>query len=559
MHNLQLDGRLRKIPPPPKAISSNLLGTPNHLRIIPRMVDQSATAPASLQSRLLDWIERLGNRLPHPMTLFIIGAIVVLILSQIAAWSGWSVEGERAVGLLEGEGAYWAIQSLVSNFTGFRPLGVVLVGMLGIGIAERTGAIGALLKVCMLITPARLLTPAMIFLGIMSSMALDAGYVVLPPIAAALYKSVGRSPLVGLATVFVGVSAGFSANLIITGLDPLLAELSTEGATLLDPGYQVAATCNWWFMIVSTFLLTAVGWGVTAWFVEPRYAAKPADEGGPSAVTEEDLASQQITPEEVRGLKASGVTLLGFAVILLLLINPGDLLPYQPPLQGADGPFPKWVAAIVPLLFFFFLMPGLAYGWAAGTIRNDHDVAGMMGKTMAEMGPYIVLAFFAAQFVAYFEHSNLGKMLALTGGSALAAAELPSWLLIIGFILLVMVANMFIGSASAKYAFFAPVFVPMFMKGGQLSPELTQAAYRVGDSCSNIITPLNPYVVIILVFMQKYMPRGGIGTLVALMLPYAIVFAVIWSALLLLWMTTGADLGPSGPLHYTPSAPSPAP
>jgi len=507
------------------------------------------------------------------MTLFVIGALLVLALSQIAASSGWSADKKvmqpnaegvevetviqvKANGLLAGDGAYWAIDNLVKNFTGFAPLGVVLVGMLGIGVAERAGAIGALLKVGMMITPQSLLTPAMIFLGIMSSMALDAGYVVLPPIAAALYKSVGRSPLVGIATVFVGVSAGFSANLFITGLDPLLAGFTAEGARILDDSYQVAATCNWWFMIGSTLVLTFVGWAVTAWMVEPRYARNLPEMGGPSPVTAEDLAAQKITAEERSGLIVAGVVFAVFLALILAMVNPGGILPYEPPLSGKAGPFPRWVHAIVPLLFFCFLLPGIAYGIASRTIKSDHDVAKMMGKTMADMGPYIVLAFFAAQFVAFFKESNLGEMLALAGGSALAAAELPPWLLVVAFILLVMVANLFIGSASAKYAFFAPVFVPMFMAGGKISPELTQAAYRVGDSCSNIITPLNPYVVIILVFMQKYMPKGGIGTLVALMLPYALVFGVIWTALLLLWMASGAELGPNGPLWYGVSEPS---
>ena len=304
-------------------------------------------------------------------------------------------------------------------------------------------------------------------------------------------------------------------------------------------------------MIVSTFLLTLVGWGVTAWFVEPRYARNSPDQGGPTPLEEEDLLARKITPGERRGLKAAGGVFTAFFVLLLLMINPGGHLPYDPPLAGKDGLFPRWVAAIVPLLFFCFLLPGLAYGLASGKIKSDHDVARMMGKTMADMGPYIVLAFFAAQFVAYFKHSNLGEMMALAGGQALASASFPPWVLIAAFILLVMVANMFIGSASAKYSFFAPVFVPMFMTGASISPELTQAAYRVGDSCSNIITPLNPYMVIILVFMQKYMPKGGIGTLIALMLPYALVFGVVWTGLLIFWMSTGMELGPQGPLWHS--------
>ena len=295
----------------------------------------SAGPEKEKRSGWLDLIERVGNRLPHPMTLFIVGTLIVLVLSQIADVCNWSaektvmkteaggtkvqtVETVTATGLLAGDGAFWAIKNMVKNFTEFAPLGVVLVGMLGIGVAERSGAIGALLKVCMLITPARLLTPSMILIGIMSSMALDAGYVVLPPIAAALYKSVGRSPLVGLAAVFVGVSAGFSANLFITGLDPLLAGLSSEGAQILEADHTVAPTANWWFMIVSTFLLTLVGWGVTAWFVEPRYARNSPDQGGPTPLTEEDLLARKITPGERRGLKAAGAV---FTVFFLSLIH----------------------------------------------------------------------------------------------------------------------------------------------------------------------------------------------------------------------------------------------
>ena len=516
----------------------------------------------------LDRIERVGNALPDPTTLFLIGALLVVLTSQLAANLDWTVEktvtrevvsavsGEtsrelvrvpiKAVGLLSAEGAYWMLRSMVSNFVSFPPLGIVLVGMLGIGLAEKSGLIGALLKGVMLAVPSRLLTPAVFFVGVMSSMGLDAGYVVLPPVAAALYTSVGRSPLVGLAAVFAGVSAGFSANLFLTSLDPLLAGLSTEGARLIDPGYAVAATANLYFMIASTVLLTAVGWAVTAWWVEPRYEGKPPAEGGPVPVSSEDLAAQRLSRRERRGLALAGLA----ALATLGLAGAAAALPGAP-LHGMDGRFPRWVMVIVPLIFLAFLVPGLVYGFTTGAIRNDKDVARLFGETMAGMGPYIVLAFFAAQFIAYFAHSGLGEMLALTGGQILARAQLPDASLMVGFIGVVMLANLFIGSMSAKYAFFAPVFVPMFMQVG-ISPELTQAAYRVGDSVSNVITPLNPYVVILLVFMQRYVPRAGIGTLVALMLPYALVFAAVWTLLLVLWMGAGLDLGPAGPLRYVP-------
>ena len=542
---------------------------------------------------LLDAIERLGNALPDPTTLFFLGALLVLLLSQLAASFEWTVEktisrevredvldsaggpvvdpatGEpitravldavtgqpkrervqvpvRATGLLSSEGLYWVLRSMVTNFTGFPPLGVVLVGMLGIGVAERSGLIGAALKAVLLAVPATLLTPTIFFVGVMSSLGLDAGYVVLPPVAAALYVAAGRSPLVGIAAVFAGVSAGFSANLFITSLDPLLAEFSTAGARLIDPDYAVAATANWWFMIASSVLLTTVGWAVTAWWVEPRFQGKPAEEGGAAPLAPEALASQRLSPQEQRGLVAAA----GAAGLALVVFAAAAWIPGAP-LDGLDGPFPRWVRVIVPLIFLGFLVPGLVYGVVTGSVRSDRDVARIMGEVMAGMGPYVVLAFFAAQFIAYFAHSGLGEMMAIAGGQALARAALPTAVLMVGFIAVVMVSNLFIGSMSAKYAFFAPVFVPMFMQVG-VSPELTQVAYRVGDSVTNVITPLNPYVVILLVYMQRYVPRAGIGTLVALMLPYTVVFALAWTALLVVWIGAGVALGPAGPLSYAP-------
>jgi aminobenzoyl-glutamate transport protein len=559
-------------------------------------VSEDAATPggASPGMRLLDAIERIGNALPDPATLFLIGAALVMVLSQVAAGLDWTVEkkvsrevreavrdsegrvvadpttGEpvtravidertgaprrelvtvpvRAVGLLSSEGLYWALRTMVKNFTDFPPLGVVLVGMLGIGLAEKTGFIAALLKATLLAVPPALLTPTVVFVGVMSSMGLDAGYVVLPPVAAALYQSVGRSPLVGIAAVFAGVSAGFGANLFITGLDPLLAKFTAASAQLLDPGAAVAATCNWWFMIASTVLLTAVGWAVTAWWVEPRFEGKAPEEGGAVPRSTDDLAAERLATAEKRGL---AIAILVAAAALLLFVV-AALIPGAP-LHGLDGTFPRWVRVIVPLLFFGFLLPGLVYGVATGSVRSDKDVARILAETMAGMGPYIVLAFFAAQFIAYFAHSGLGEMLAISGGQVLARASLPDTLLMEGFIGVVMVANLFIGSMSAKYAFFAPVFVPMFMQVG-ISPELTQVAYRIGDSVSNVITPLNPYVVILLVFMQRHMARAGIGTLVALMLPYTLAFVVAWSLLLAAWMWAGVPLGPGGPLAVDPA------
>ena len=540
----------------------------------------------------LDLIERAGNALPHPATLFALGAVVVVFASECAVRVDWSVERRvstpvvetlhddsgapivdpvtgdevtlgvvdpatgqpvrergvrtlRAKSLLSSDGLYWTLSSMVQSFVEFPPLGVVLVGMLGIGVAERSGLVGAALKGLMLAVPPALLTPTMVLVGVLSSLGLDAGYVVLPPVAAALYAALGRSPLVGLAAVFSGVAGGFGANLVVTSLDPLLAGLSTEGARLLDDGYSVAASANLYFMIASTVMLTTVGWATTSLWVEPRMSRKTAEDGGPSSAAP-TAGAEPLSADERRGLAAAGVALVvGVTALLVATWIPGA------PLYGVDGPFPRWIAVIVPLLFLGFLIPGVVYGAVAGTLRSDEDAAGMMSDSMAGMGSYIVLAFFAAQFIAYFKYSGLGEMLAISGGAVLASAALPAPLLMVGFVFVAMAGNLFIGSMSAKYAFFAPVFVPMFMAVG-ISPELTQVAYRIGDSVTNVITPLNPYMVIVLAFVQRHAPRSGIGTLVALMLPYTVAFTAGWLVLLVGWMLVGADLGPAGPLAYTP-------
>ena len=370
---------------------------------------------------------------------------------------------------------------------------------------------------------------------------------VLPPLAGALFLAAGRSPLAGIAAVTAGVTCGFSANLFITGLDPLLAGLSTAGAALLDPGYRVAISANWWFMIASTLVLTLAGALVTVRVVEPRLASSMATTLQPQAQPQTAASDTAHAPtQENRGLRWAGLTCL----VLLVLIVAAALIPGAP-LAGQGEHFPRWMEVLVPLLLVFFLATGLAYGLGAGSIRNDRDAVDMMGETMRTMGPYLVLAFFAAQFIACFAHSRLGEMLAITGGGWLAGLHLPTTGLVLAFVALVMVGNLIMGSASAKYALFAPVFVPVFMQVG-ISPELTQAAYRVGDSVTNGITPFNPYLVIILAFLRRYQPQAGLGTLLALMLPYAMVFAVVWSLLLGLWVIADWPLGPGGPLYYAP-------
>lgn len=532
----------------------------------------------------LGWIERIGNRLPDPATLFLMGTLGIMVLSAVAVALDWSVTHElprvvegsdevvwevqyetttvtledgtseerdvpkvsRPTSLLTAEGIYWLLKNLVKNFMEFPPLGIVLVGMIGIGLAERVGLVAVLLKYLMLLVPRALLTPAMVFLGIMSSMGIDAGYVVLPPLAAMLYRAVGRSPMAGIAAVFAGVAAGFNANLFITGLDPMLAKFTQEGAQVLDADYEVAATCNWWFAIASTFVITLAGWFTTSVFVERRFKRAAPEDGGPVPITDEELKAQEIKPEEKSALLwAFGSLGLVLAVVVASVLIPGWAL------HGTDGPFEKWVGRIVPILFFCFTVPSLVYGVRIKAIRNDKDAAKMMVDAIAAMAPIIVLAFFAAQFIKCFQYSGLDRMAALAGGQALGKAELETGVLVVAFIAVTVSFNMFVGSMSAKYAMFAPIFVPMFMLVG-ISPELTQAAYRIGDSVSNIITPLNAYLIIVLVFMRQVMPKAGMGTLIATMLPYTIVFGIVWTLLILGWIELGWDLGKDGPLTYDP-------
>ncbi|MEM9374229.1 MAG: AbgT family transporter [Planctomycetota bacterium] len=475
------------------------------------------------------------------------------------------------------------------------------------GPMERVGLISALLRAALSRVPGMLLTPAMIFLGIMSSLGSDAGYVVLPPLAALAYLAVGRSPLAGIAAVFAGVAAGFNANLLITSLEPLMSNLSQGAAQTIDTDRSVAATATWYFMAVSTVILTFVGWATTAMFVEKRLAGKsPEDGGAPVEAIRRELkprtelgdqlfklaigtlllagafgavgaakllgwlpgvpdhvlwplfalfgtvgvgflvagtGSGELEEHEVRGLQwATLIFAFGLALSTFMVFWKGS------PLHGTDGPFPRWVAVIVPLMFILTILPATVYGAVVGHIKSTKDAAQTMVESMAGMAPIIVLAFFAGQFVAAFDESGLGRMLAFSGGEWLFNQQFGAGMLLIAFIVVTMVFNLFVGSMSAKYALFAPIFVPMFMLIG-IRPEMTQTAYRIGDSTTNIITPLNPYLVIVLMYVQKYAPRAGIGTLIAMMLPYTIVFTIVWMIMIVAWNALGIPLGVGDPVE----------
>lgn len=497
----------------------------------------------------LDLIERVGNRLPNPATMFVLLAIATLLASWLAARLGVQVPHPRdgtpiaAVNLLDAAGMRRMFLEAVRNFTGFAPLGAVLVAMLGIGVAEGTGLIGVSLRAFVMRVPRSWLTATVVFAAINANQAADAGIIVLPPIAGLLFAAAGRHPLAGIAAAYAGVTGGFSANLLPSVLDVLLAGFTQEavnGSGLL-PGYSVQVLGNWFFLAAATPLLTVIAALVTDRVIEPRL--------GPWRG--EAAALAPLDPDEKKGLRWAFVALAGTAALALALV-----LPAGAPLREAAGattierirPFLDSMVVWVLLVFF---VPGIAYGLATRKVRNDHDVAKLTGDTMATMGSYIVLAFFAAQFLSYFSWSNLGAILAVTGANGLKGMGLQGAPLIAAFVLLAAGVNLFITSASAKWAIMAPIFVPMFVLLG-FTPEATQAVFRVGDSCTNIVTPIFVYLPFIQTFVNRYDPRAGTGTIISMMLPYTLAFLPMWTLLLLAFYAFGWPLGPGVGIPLAP-------
>lgn len=508
----------------------------------------------SLYNRCLNGIERVGNSLPHPILLFAILALAIVILSAVCAALGVSATGElisggelktttvTAVSLLTREGLSYMFTNAVSNFTTYAPLGMVLVAMLGVGVAEQSGMINSLLKRAVKATPAKLLTPMIVFLGVMSNVASDAGYVILIPLGAMMFRACGRHPIAGLAAAFAGVSGGFSANLLIGTLDPLLAGISQAAVSILDPGYNVQVMGNYIFMFASTFLITAVGTFVTDKVVEPRLKSFGGQLEG-----EEDFSLTTVTEEEKKGLRNAGIAALVFTAVIVACCIPANSFfkNEQGELLG-NTPFVDSVVVLIALLFF---IPGVAYGLTVGTFRDNRDVCNAMSKAMAGMGSFLALAFVSSQFINYFTYTKLGTIVALAGAEFFKSVNIGLIPLMVIFVLFSAFMNLFMGSASAKWNILAPVFVPMFMLLGY-SPELCQLAYRIGDSCTNIITPMMTYYAVIIAFAQRYDKKAGIGTITATMLPYSAAFLVCWTVLLILWLALGLPIGINTPLFY---------
>lgn len=500
--------------------------------------------PKSAIDRFLSIVERLGNALPHPGTLFAGMALLVIVLSWVLSLFDLSVvhpgtkETIRVVNLISAEGLHRILGQMITNFTGFAPLGTVLVALLGIGIAEGLGLISTALRLIVLKSPPRLLTLVIVFAGVLSNTASEVGYVLLVPLAAIIFLAAGRHPLAGLAAAFAGVSGGYSANLLLGTIDPLLAGLSQEAAQILQPDYEVNPMANYYFMFVSTFLITALGTWTTERVIEPRLGKYEGEEKAESI--------KALSGPEKRGLWfALAAAALFTAFILGGLIPETGYLRHPETGDILKSPF---MSGIVALLFLGAGLVGIAYGIGARTISSDADVMKGMGKSMETLGSYIVLVFFAAQFVAYFNWTNIGLVVAVQGADVLRASGLGPIPLMIAFVAVSAVINLVMGSASAKWAIMAPVFIPMFMLLGY-SPEFTQVAYRVGDSVTNIISPMMSYFALIVAFIQRYVPKAGIGTVVATMIPFTFVFFIGWVLLLILWIVFDLPLGPNAPMY----------
>lgn len=518
------------------------------------MTDMAAAEPKGV----LGWIERVGNKLPDPIFIFL-GLILVLVAgSALAEALGLSIahpvlrdasgapEIVTAQSLLAPENLRKLLVEMPQTFTRFAPLGYVLVVMLGAGVAERSGLYSTAMRAAVRITPRALMTPAVIFVCIMSHLAADAGFVVLVPLAGALFAAAGRNPLVGIAVAFASVGGGFSANLLPGQLDALLFGLTESAARTIDPHWSANIAGNWYFIVAMTFVFLPVIWAVTDLVIEPRLGKFYVPDPGATQLVEENAV---LTAAQKRGLLWAGLACLAVIVLwAFFLLGPNP--PLYDATAEAEQRMTPFYQSLIAGFFVLFLAAGWAYGAAAGTIQSHRDVVRMMAEAMGALRYYFVLAFAAAHFVAMFTWSNLGIIFAVKGALALQAAHLPPPILIGALVLISLVGDLFIGSASAKWALMAPVMVPMFMLIG-ISPEMTTAAYRAGGSVANIVTPLFVYFPLTLGFCQRWRPSYGLGSLSATMTPYFLTLTIAGLALAMGWTALNLPLGPGAGITYT--------
>jgi aminobenzoyl-glutamate transport protein len=543
------------------------------------------TAEHTFMERLLDGIERAGNKMPDPAILFLFLCALVIVVSQILFWFdvkatfevvkpppvateqeyfGGSIEPAdvgpteaepakdykvvtqtaKVKGLLTGDGVRYLFTSFVDNFRNFSAVTIILVVMIGVGLAEAAGLISALIRRLVGVSSKSTLTFIIVLLGIISSIASDAGYLVLIPLGAAAFKSVGRNPLAGIAAAFAGVAAGFGVNFLITPLDGVLTEITNDSAG--SPQHHIDLAANLYFGIGSTIFVAFVLTFISSWLVEPRLGAwNPADAGaGPQTADD----APEIAPEdEARGMRyAMWATLAVLGAIALLTFIPGA--PLRNPDTGkiiGDSPFMNSLIVIIMLVFF---AAGLAFGRGARTIMTSADVLGTITKSWASLASLLFLFLLIAQFIAYFNFSNIAEVLAVKLGDALERMNIGAVWLLIGLIIVTLIVDLIIPAAIAKWALLAPIFVPLFIRLG-VAPQTVLAAYRVGDSPMNVITPLMAYFPLIVVFTQRYRKDAGIGTVVSLMLPYVVILTVAWTIFFVVWYLTGIPLGPGSPVH----------
>lgn len=500
--------------------------------------------------RFLNFIERAGNKIPDPAILFFWALIAVWFASALLSNASFDLVNPRTdapleiTNLLTGEALANFLANMVTTFTSFAPLGIVLVAMLGVGVADSSGFITTGLKKMLAVTPAKLLTPMLILVAIVSHTAADAGYVLVIPLGGIIFHAAGRHPLAGIAAAFAGVSGGFSANFIPSGIDPLLAGFTQTSAQILDPDYIVNPLANIYFTGLSSFVVVGIGWFVTEKIIEPRLTTTPVDD---DAEDVPDLGA--MTDKESTAFRYAALSMLAGIAVLIFAAWPETSA-----LRSAEGELTAFTAplmkSIVPLIFILFIIPGVVYGYVVGKFKRSNDIIKAMSDTMGTMGSYIVMSFFCAQFLVAFGQSNIGTMLALYGAEGLKALNLPGQATVLGMILLTTLVNLLVGSSSAKWALIGPILVPMLMAVG-ISPELSQAAYRVGDSVSNIISPLMVFFPLVVVYCQRYVKSTGIGTLASMMMPYSIAMLIGWSVFLLLYWALEIPLGIAAPYTYT--------
>lgn len=506
------------------------------------------TQTKGLGKRALDFIEKVGNRLWDPVTsFFVLVAIIMfisLILSQmnVTAVHPGTKATIKAVNLLSKEGLQNFISTITSSFQSFPSLGLVIIVMMGAGLAEKAGLLTAFIKQGVMKAPPNLVTAIVVILGINAVAAGDAGFVILPPLAAAVYLGVGRHPLAGLFTAYASVAGGFAACMMVQMGDVIATSFTIPAAQMVDPNYVGTPAMNFYFMFISSLILLPVGVFVNNKIVEPRLGKYTGQ------YVDNDIR-RELSDTEKKGLKRAGISLL-LIIAAFVALSVGDNAFLADPKTGSVfSTGAPMMRGIVPLVTLMFLIPGIVYGKTTGSIKKDRDAVSMMNSSISEIGSFIVLAFAASQFMAVFAQSNMGAIISIKGAEFLQSIGFTGIALLISFILVASFINIFLGSAGAKWAIMAPIFVPMFMMLGY-DPALTQICYRIGDSITNPLSPLFTYFPILLGFTQKYDRNAGIGTIVANMLPYSVLFAIAWILLLIVFMIFDLPLGPGGGIYY---------